>query len=63
LVSEANEEKNRGESGKDNLHIFQLIFQRRGGTANARTQFQNQLEAVASDTALALIFVGKISEG
>jgi hypothetical protein len=45
------------------LHIFQLIFHNKGGTANARIQFQNQLEAVASETALARILVGKISEG
>lgn len=51
-----------GGSGRD-LHIFQLMFQRSGGTAKARTQFQNQFEAVARETALALIFVGNISEG
>lgn len=39
------------------------MFQRRGGTANAKMQFQNQLLAVARETAFALIFVGKISEG
>jgi hypothetical protein len=39
------------------------MFQSKGGTAKARTQFQNQLDAVASDTALARIFEGKISDG
>lgn len=39
------------------------MFQRRGGTAKARTQFQNQFDAVARETALARILVGKISAG
>ncbi len=39
------------------------IFQSKGGTAKASTQFQNQFEAVAKDTAFARILVGKISDG
>ncbi len=39
------------------------IFHKRGGTANAKMQFQNQFEAVARDTAFARILVGKISDG
>ena len=39
------------------------IFHNSGGTANAKQQFQNQLLAVAKETALALILVGKISDG
>jgi hypothetical protein len=33
------------------------------GTAKAKAQFQVQFEAVANETALALILAGKISEG
>lgn len=39
------------------------IFHKRGGTANANTQFQNQLLAVAKLTAFARILFGKISAG
>jgi hypothetical protein len=35
-----------------------LLLVRRGGTAKARTQFQNQLDAVERDTAFARILVG-----
>ena len=45
------------------MYIFQLMFQRSGGTAKARTQFQNQFEAVARETALARILLGKIYIG
>jgi len=45
------------------MYIFQLIFHSKGGTANASTQFQNQFDAVAKDTAFARILVGKISDG
>ena len=37
---------------------FVLLFVSKGGTANARTQFQNQFDAVDKDTAFARIFVG-----
>jgi len=36
---------------------------RRGGTAKASTMLQNQFVAVESETALALILLGKISAG
>lgn len=39
------------------------MFQRRGGTANAKTQFQNQFVAVDNETAFALILLGYISDG
>ena len=61
------------------MYIFQLMLQRRGGTAKARIQFQVQFEAcrhqhlhylgsrhdlpVARDTAFARTFAGKISLG
>jgi hypothetical protein len=45
------------------MYIFQLMDHRRGGTANARMQFQVQLAAVASETAFARTLAGKISEG
>jgi len=45
------------------MYIFQLIFQRSGGTAKLRTQFQNQFEAVAIETAVVLILLGNISAG
>jgi hypothetical protein len=45
------------------IYIFQLMFQRSGGTPNARMQFQSQLEAVARETALARTLAGKISDG
>lgn len=35
----------------------------RGGTAKASAVFQNQFDAVISDTAFALIMAGKISAG
>jgi hypothetical protein len=40
------------------MYIFQLIDHSRGGTNNARRQFQIQLDAVASETALARILAG-----
>lgn len=43
------------------MYIFQLMLQRRGGTAKARIQFQVQFEAVARDTAFARTFAGNIS--
>lgn len=45
------------------IYIRQLMFHIRGGTAKARAQFQPQFEAVASETALARIWDGKISAG
>jgi hypothetical protein len=45
------------------MYIFQLMLLSRGGTMYARMQFQNQLLAVASETALARTLVGKISDG
>lgn len=44
------------------MYIFQLMLQRRGGTAKAKMQFHVQFEAVASDTAFARTFAGKISD-
>lgn len=45
------------------MYIFQLMDDSRGGTANARIQFQSQFDAVARETAFARIFSGKISDG
>lgn len=61
------------------MYIFQLMLQRRGGTANAKIQFHVQFVAevvnfvnpskvvanipVANDTAFARTFEGKISLG
>ncbi len=39
------------------------MFHSSGGTAKASTMFQNQLDDVASDTALARNLDGKISAG
>ncbi len=39
------------------------MFCSKGGTANARAVLKNQLVEVASDTALARTFEGKISAG
>lgn len=62
-----------GEMGRQQLNLWfssrkgddwqAYIDHNKGGTAKARIQFQNQLLAVANETAFALIFVGKISEG
>lgn len=45
------------------MYIFQLMCVSSGGTAKASTQFQNQFDAVDSETALARMRVGYISDG